>query len=102
MKNPQQRYSISDSPSAVLNNASSVMIQPHHKKHQSLLSPGGNGRDGIVVNQGRLHVQPIGSEMSAGAGHMMRQHNDSLNSSFDSRKPGVYGNEGASAYGGNS
>jgi|LauGreDrversion4_2_1035121.scaffolds.fasta_scaffold102545_1 hypothetical protein len=76
------------------------MSQPHHNKHQSLLSPGGGrGGDGIV-NQGRMHVQGMASEMSAGAGHMMRQHNDSLNSSFDSRKPGAYGHE--SAYGGNS
>jgi hypothetical protein len=56
----------------------------------------------MVGNQGRMHVQQMGSEMSAGAGNMMRQHNDSLNSSFDSRKPGVYGHEGSSAYGGNS
>jgi hypothetical protein len=85
------------------------MSQPHHNKHQSLLSPGGGGRsDGLVSNQGRMHVNPINSELSAG-GNMMRQggiggHNDSLNSSFDSRKPGNGGgaNDLASAYGGNS
>ena len=72
-----------------------------------MLSPGGGrGGDGLVSNQGRMHVNPMNSELSAG-GNMMRHggmgHNDSLNSSFDSRKPGAYGgNDGASAYGGNS
>jgi len=59
LKNPA-RYSISDSPASILNNASSVMLGGaggyHHAKHQSLLSPGGaiqlnrenslNGRQG--------------------------------------------------------
>ena len=55
-----------------------------------------------------MHVNHMNSELSAG-GNMMRLggmgHNDSLNSSFDSRKPGAYGgghDGGASAYGGNS
>ena len=78
MKNPS-RYSISDSPAhlAMLNNASSVMPTGNHTKNQSLLSPGG----ALHINRGNT------DGVSKQDNLMMRQHNDSLNSSFDSRKP---------------
>ena len=88
------RYSISDSPAAILNNASQVLmsgvIPNGHNKHQSLLSPGGAmqlNRENSMNNGGPTERQNQNNPNNDGINNMIRNHNDSLNSSFDSRRP---------------
>ena len=61
------------------------MIPTGHNKHQSLLSPGGAmqlNRENSLNGGERHNINQINDAVS----NMMR-HNDSLNSSFDSRRP---------------
>jgi len=64
------------------------MIPTAHNKHQSLLSPGGGGiqlnRENSINNERGLNIGGVNN--SEGMNNMMR-HNDSMNSSFDSRRP---------------
>ena len=68
------------------------MIPTGHNKHQSLLSPGGGGmqlnRENSINNneRGQLNIGGVNNS-SEGMMYNMMRHNDSMNLSFDSRRP---------------